>query len=70
MIFLDTNILIEYLKGNKSLIEPYLLVKGYNLSHNMKMMDAIIASTVLVYDMKLMSLNRKDFIYLDAIELV
>jgi len=23
MIFLDTNILIEYLKGNKSLIEPY-----------------------------------------------
>jgi predicted nucleic acid-binding protein len=36
----------------------------------MKMMDAIIASTVLVYDIKLMSLNRKDFIYLDGIELV
>jgi predicted nucleic acid-binding protein len=34
------------------------------------MMDAIIASTVLVYDIKLMSLNRKDFIYLDGIELV
>jgi predicted nucleic acid-binding protein len=119
MIFLDTNILIEYLKGNKLLIEPYRmeelfisdivvmelyqgaknksdlnfiakeiaifkilktndeiiklateLVKEYNLSHNMKMMDAIIASTVLVYDIKLMSLNRKDFIYLDGIELV
>ena len=119
MIFLDTNILIEYLKGNKSLIEPYgmeelfisdivvmelyqgaknksdlnfiakeiaifkilktndeiiklatVLVKEYNLSHNMKMMDAIIASTVLVYDIKLMSLNRKDFVYLDGIELV
>jgi len=119
MIFLDTNILIEYLKGNKSIIEPYrmeelfisdivvmelyqgaknksdlnfiakeiavfkilktndeiiklatALVKGYNLSHNMKMMDAIIASTVMVYDIKLMSLNRKDFIYLDGIELV
>jgi len=119
MIFLDTNILIEYLKGNKSLIEPYrmeelfisdivvmelyqgaknksdlnfiakeiavfkilktndeiiklatALVKEYNLSHNMKMMDAIIASTVLVYDIKLMSLNRKDFIYLEGIELV
>jgi len=97
MIFLDTNILIEYLKGNKSFIESYCLeelfisdivvmeilktndeiiklatalVKGYNLSHNMKMMDAIIASTVLVYDMKLMSLNRKDFIYLEEIELV
>ncbi len=25
MIFLDTNILIEYLKGNKSLIETYNL---------------------------------------------
>ena len=119
MIFLDTNILIEYLKGNKSLIEPYrmeelfisdivvmelyqgaknksdlnfiakeiavfkilktndeiiklatTLVKEYNLSHNMKMMDAIIASTTLVYDIKLMSLNRKDFIYLEGIELV
>ncbi|NEW59994.1 type II toxin-antitoxin system VapC family toxin [Sulfurovum sp. bin170] len=23
MILLDTNILIEYIKGNKSLIEPY-----------------------------------------------
>ncbi len=119
MIFLDTNILIEYLKGNRSLIEPYYkeelfisdivvmelyqgarnrsdlnfiakeiavfkilktndeiiklatsLVKEYNLSHNMKMMDAIIASTILVYDIKLMSLNRKDFIYLEGIELV
>ena len=118
MIFLDTNILIEYLKGNKSLIEPYrmeelfisdiilmelyqgvknkkdlnfinkeisifkilktnseiiklstALVKEYNLSHNMKIMDAIIASTVLIYDIKLMTLNRKDFIYLDGIKL-
>ena len=119
MIFLDTNILIEYLKGNKSLIEPYqaeelfisdivvmelyqgaknksdlnfiakeiavfkilktndeimklatVLVREYNLSHNLKMMDAIIASTVLVYDIQLMSLNRKDFVYLDGIVLV
>jgi len=119
MILLDTNILIEYLKGDKSLIEPYhfeelfindivvmelyqgarsksdlnfivknisdfkilkshdeimklatALVKEYNLSHNMKMMDAIIASTAMVYDMKLMSLNRKDFIYLDGLSLI
>lgn len=119
MIFLDTNILIEYLKGNHSFIEPYnfdelfindivvmelyqgarsksdlnfivkkirpfkilktnneiiklatVLVKEYNLSHNMKMMDAIIASTVMIYDMRLMSLNRKDFIYLDDVELI
>lgn len=119
MILLDTNILIEYLKGNKSFIEPYpfeelfindivvmelyqgarsksdlnfivknisnfkilkshdeimklatVLVKEYNLSHNMKIMDAIIASTSMVYDMKLMSLNRKDFIYLDGLSLI
>lgn len=119
MIFLDTNILIEYLKGNKSLIQSYhfeemfisdivlmelyqgaknksdlnfivkevasfkvlktndeiitlatALVKEYNLSHNMKMMDAIIAATVLVYDIRLMSLNRKDFAYLDGVDLV
>lgn len=119
MIFLDTNILIEYLKGNKSLIKSYsldelfisdivvmelyqgakskqdlkfiineiavfkilktndeiiklatLLVKEYNLSHNMKMMDAIIASTVMVYNMPLMTLNLKDFRYIYGVELV
>ena len=119
MIFLDTNILIEYLKGNKSLIKSYsldelfisdivvmelyqgakskqdlkfiineiavfkilktndeiiklatLLVKEYNLSHNMKMMDAIIASTVMVYNMPLMTLNLKDFRYIDGVKLV
>ena len=46
------------------------LVKEYNLSHNMKMMDAIIASTVMVYSIKLMSLNRKDFKYLEGVELL
>jgi len=46
------------------------LVKEYNLSHNMKIMDAIIASTAMVYDMKLMSLNRKDFVYLDGLTLI
>jgi hypothetical protein len=119
MIFLDTNIIIEYLKGNHSFIEPYrveelfisdivvmelyqgaknksdlnfiskeisifkilktndeiirlatALIKKYNLSHNLKMMDAIIASTALVYDIELMSLNKKDFIYLDELKLI
>ncbi|WP_069471710.1 type II toxin-antitoxin system VapC family toxin [Candidatus Marithrix sp. Canyon 246] len=119
MIFLDTNILIEYLKGNKSLIKSYslnelfisdivvmelyqgakskqdlkfiineiavfkilktnneiiklatLLVKEYNLSHNLKMMDAIIASTAMVYNIPLMTLNLKDFRYIYELELV
>lgn len=119
MIFLDTNILIEYLKGNRVPIASYnfdelfisdivvmelyqgarsksdlnfiikeiahlkvlktndeivklatALVKAFNLSHNMKMMDALIASTVMVYDMKLMSFNRKDFRYIDGVKLI
>ena len=119
MIFLDTNILIEYLNGNKSIISQYSpnelfindivvmelyqgakskndlrfivneisnfkilktndeiiklatqLVKEYNLSHNMKMMDAIIASTVMIYDIPLMTLNLKDFRYLEGVKLV
>jgi len=119
MIFLDTNILIEYLKGNRVPIASYnfdelfisdivvmelyqgarsksdlnfiikeiayfkvlktndeivklatALVKAFNLSHNMKMMDALIASTVMVYDIKLMSFNRKDFRYIDGVKLV
>ena len=119
MIFLDTNILIEYLKGNRDIIKSFnleelfindivlmelyqgaknrsdlnfitkevsvfkilktndeimklatFLVKKYNLSHNMKVMDAIIASTVLVYDLKLMTLNKKDFAYLNDIKLI
>ena len=119
MIFLDTNILIEYLKGNRDILRDYnleelfisdivimelyqgarnrsdlnfiakeisifkilktndeiiklatILVKEYNLSHNMKMMDAIIASTSMVYNIKFMTLNRKDFVYLTEIELV
>lgn len=61
----------KVLKTNDEIITlATALVKEYNLSHNMKMMDAIIAATVLVYDIKLMSLNRKDFAYLDRIELV
>jgi predicted nucleic acid-binding protein len=63
--------IFKVLKTNDEIIRlDTALVKEYNLSHYMKMMDAIIASTVIVYDIKLMSLNRKDFKYLNEIELV
>jgi len=63
--------IFKVLKTNNEIIKlATTLVKEYNLSHNMKMMDAIIASTAMVYDIKLMSLNRKDFVYLDDLELV
>ncbi len=119
MIFLDTNILIEYLKGDMAIIAPYpeqalyinnivimelyqgarnrsdldfivreiapfktltmhdeimklatTLIYRYKLSHNLKMMDALIAATVLVYDLELLTLNRKDFRYIPGIKLV
>lgn len=117
MIFIDTNIVIEYLK-NKIFLEGYdfeelfindivvmelyqgarnksdlafikkeitvfqilnthqeiltlakQIVEKYGLSHNMKIMDALIAATAMVYDLELMTLNRKDFQFLPQLEL-
>ncbi|RLA06834.1 MAG: type II toxin-antitoxin system VapC family toxin [Gammaproteobacteria bacterium] len=119
MIFVDTNILIEYLKGDtatidkigfenicvsdiilmelyqgaknksdlafikKSLAGIYIvatdndiislaknLLELYNLSHNAKIYDCIIASTTIIYDLKLLTYNKKDFQYIDNIRLV
>jgi len=117
MIFIDTNIIIEYLK-NKDFLANYNLqelfindivimelyqgarnkndlafikkeiaifqvlktnqeiitlaqqiIEKYSLSHNMKIMDALIAATAMVYDLELMTLNQKDFKYLTQLNL-
>ena len=119
MIFVDTNILIDYLKGNKEIIEQigfhnicvsdivlmeiyqgaknkndlvfikkslkdiYIvatdndiielakdILERYNLSHNAKIYDCIIASTVLIYDLEFLTLNEKDFRYIPNIKLI
>jgi len=119
MIFVDTNILIDYLKGNKSIInkigfnnicineivlmELYQgaknksdlafikknlkgikivdmnssiislakdILEEYNLSHNAKIYDCLIASTVLIYNLELLTLNIKDFKYIEGIKLI
>jgi len=120
IIFIDTNIVIEYLKDNQSVINflnnfehiyindvvimelyqgardkrelNYIkkrimkfkvlkmnhqimtlareILDTYTLSHNTKIMDALIASTVLTYDINLYTLNTKDFTYLDQIRLI
>jgi predicted nucleic acid-binding protein len=117
--FADTNIVIEYLKGNLAITEKikkfetiYIndvvimelfqgarnkkeldfikknimgfdvltmnheivsLARGildrYTLSHNMKIMDALIAATVMRYDIPLFTLNTKDFRYLEQVDL-
>jgi len=119
IIFADTNIVIEYLKGTKSVInmlnkckaiyindivimELYQgardkkelnfikknlkafhildtnqnivalareILDNYTLSHNTKIMDALIAATVMVYGLDLYTLNVKDFKYLKQVQL-
>jgi tRNA(fMet)-specific endonuclease VapC len=118
MIFIDTCIVIEYLKNNSFLSEYNLdelfiseivimelfqgaknksdlafikkelsvfkvvdtnnkiislskhILEKYNLSHNMKIIDAIIASTAMVYDLQLITLNEKDFKFIKQIRLI
>lgn len=115
IVFIDTNIIIEYLKGNQEIADKlnsfdevfineiivmelyqgarnkrelnYIkkaisnfrilkttdeiitlakdILEKYTLSHNTKIMDAIIASAVLVYNLKLYTPNVKDFKYLE-----
>ncbi|WP_394261560.1 type II toxin-antitoxin system VapC family toxin [Moraxella boevrei] len=46
------------------------LIIDYNLSHNLQLADALIASTALVNDVGLLSRNKKDFQYTDKINLI
>lgn len=47
-----------------------MLVEKYALSHGiMGIYDAIIAATCLVYDLPLWTYNKKDFKYIDGLEL-
>ncbi len=120
LVFVDTNIVIDFLKSNKETIEKlnsfehvYLndivlmelfqgaknikelkfikrnifrfevlkihpeivilareILEKYTLSHNTKIMDALIAATVISYDIKLYTLNKKDFRYLEQIKFI
>jgi len=120
IVFVDTNIVIEYLKGNENVIEKlyrydtvYIndivimelyqgardkrelnfikksilrfevlnlnqdiislskeILERYTLSHNTKIMDALIASTVIMYNIDLYTLNIKDFRYLNQVNMI
>ncbi len=120
IVFIDTNIVIEYLKGNDEVIQmlyrfdtvyindvvimelyqgardnrelKYIkknilrfevlkinheiillgkeILEKYTLSHNTKIMDALIASTVILYNIDLYTLNRKDFRYLEQVNMI
>jgi len=46
------------------------ILDHYTLSHNMKIMDAIISATVMSYNIDLYTLNKKDFRYIKQINLI
>ncbi|WP_231459434.1 MULTISPECIES: type II toxin-antitoxin system VapC family toxin [unclassified Pedobacter] len=45
------------------------LVEEFSLSHNLNLPDALIASTAIIHNIKLYTLNLKDFKFLKDIEL-
>jgi predicted nucleic acid-binding protein len=46
-------------------VKARLWVRAYGLSHGLYLADALIAATASVYGYQLISLNKKDFQYLD-----
>jgi len=61
----------EVLKMNHEIISlAKEILDRYTLSHNTKIMDALIASTVIMYNIDLFTWNKKDFRYLEQITLL
>jgi len=61
----------EVLKMNHEIISlAKEILDRYTLSNNTKIMDALIASTVIMYNIDLYTLNKKDFRYLEQITLL
>ncbi|MDX1960450.1 MAG: type II toxin-antitoxin system VapC family toxin [Leptospiraceae bacterium] len=46
------------------------LIKKYYLSHGLKIPDALIASTALKLDIPLLTINKKDFQFINGIKLL
>jgi len=45
------------------------MIESYSKSHGLQIPDAIIAATTLLLEMKLLTLNLKDFRYIDGLKL-
>ena len=61
----------EVLKPNQEIISlARKILDRYTLSHNTKIMDALIASTVIMYNIDLYTFNKKDFRYLEQVNLI
>jgi len=61
----------EVLKMNQEIMSlAREILDRYTLSHNTKIMDALIASTVIMYNIDLYTFNKKDFRYLKQVNLI
>ena len=62
---------VKLLDTDQSILDlADLLVEKYSLSHSMKIYDALIAATCLIYDLPLWTYNQKDFRYIHQLKLV
>jgi hypothetical protein len=66
----DINKLIEISINEEISRMAVHLVEKYSLSHNLSLPDALIASTSIIYDVKLYTLNIKDVKFLKKLKYV
>ena len=65
----DINSLINF-DINKSISKIFInIMTDYSLSHNLTVPDGFIASTALVHDLSLFTLNKKDFKFIAGLDL-
>lgn len=60
--------LLEF--NNETAVLSTNLIKEFSLSHGLKIPDAIIAATCLIYDIPLYTFNKKDFRFIPEIKLI
>lgn len=62
---------IKLLDTDQSILDlSDILIEKYALSYGMGIYDAIIAATCLVYDLPLWTYNKKDFRFINELELI
>ena len=47
-----------------------LLIEKFSLSHNLSLPDALISSTAIYHNVKLFTLNKKDFKFINNLQLL
>lgn len=61
---------LNLLQINQSINTKFIeLMKLYSLSHKLKIPDCLIATTAIEYNIPLFTLNKKDFSFINGLEL-